>query len=864
MDDIQTRSSSSTPQPSPTWHSADAPALLELPSDRPRPPRPSFADARIPIRVDAELTAALERLSRRHGATLFMTVLAAWSLVLARLSGQDDLLVGAPNAGRGRDQIEPPTGLSVDTAALRIDLSGDPDIGQLLARVRTAVLDAQDLPLERVIDAARPPRQTDRSPLFQVVFAWLDAATALDLGAFDTGPLELPANTARFDLELQLAESDGALAGGLVYASALFDPDTIERHRDYLIAALRAMLADTAQPITQIELADARERDLLLNAWNATDAPYPEQSCFHQLFERHAQRTPHATALVHDRQRTGYAELNQAANRLAHYLIESGLRPDDRVALCAQRGPHAIVGLLAVLKAGGAYVPFDPAHSSARLNRMLADADPLLVLGDAVGRRALGELAGFTWLDLQADCAVWSHHSAADPQLPALRPQHLAYIIYTSGSTGTPKGVMVEHRNAVQFASSQIRRFGVDADSRIAQFASLSFDASIIDLGLSLCAGAALYLPTESERGNAGAYLAWMAEHGLSHSYMPPAFLQGRTELPEFARPPMFFVGGEAVDPGLIRGLNQRARVVHVYGPTETTVLATVWDPPADMDESARAPIGRPLANTRAYVLDPQRRPVPLGAPGELYIGGVGVTRGYLNQAELTAERFFADPFDPRPGARMYRSGDLVRYLGNGDLLFLGRNDQQVKLRGYRIELGEIQARLCEHPAVRQSVVVAREDEPGHPRLVAYLVARDDEDLVARLRTHLSAQLPDYMVPSAFVVLPRLPLNANGKIDRTALPAPADDAFARRRYLAPQNEIEALVAGLWQELLRLERVGRDDDFFELGGHSLLAMRLLGRLQSDYGVSLPPSTLFNHPQLSAFAEMVLIAALQTDA
>ncbi|MGO1072600.1 amino acid adenylation domain-containing protein [Lysobacter sp. CA199] len=864
---------------------AGAPALLELPSDRPRPPQQSFAGAMLPLRVDADLTAALERLGRRHGTTLFMTVLAAWSLVLARLSGQDDVVVGAPNAHRDRAEIEPLIGFFVNTAALRIDLSGAPDVADLLARVRGVVLgaqDHQDLPFERVVEIAQPPRRNDHTPLFQAMFAWQGPApAAFELGALTAEPMELPVGTAKFDLELQLGESADGLVGGLTYATALFDPGTIERHHDYLLAALRAMVADDAQPLAHIELLGQDERALLLETWNATDAAYPDHSCLHQLFEQQARLNPEATALfhdgglhdgrlhddeLHDGRRTSYAELNTKANRLAHYLIESGVRPDDRVALCAQRGPDAIVGLLAVLKAGGAYVPFDPAHSSERLNRILADADPLLVLGDAAGRRALGDLRGLTWLDLHADRAVWSRHAAVDPRVESLRPQHLAYIIYTSGSTGTPKGVMVEHRNAVQFASSQIARFGVDADSRIAQFASLSFDASIIDLGLSLGAGAALYLPGEAERADAGAYMAWIASNGITHSYLPPAFLQGQTDLPQFERKPTFLVGGETVSPALIRALGRHAKVVHVYGPTETTVLATAWDPPEDMGERDRAPIGRPLANTRAYLLDAQRRPVPLGAPGELYIGGAGVTRGYLNQAELTAERFFADPFDPRPGARMYRSGDLARYLGNGDLLFLGRNDHQVKLRGFRIELGEIDARLTEHPSIREAVTVAREDDPGHPRLVAYLVRSTDpmDDFAAVLRAHLSALLPDYMVPAAFVVLPELPVNASGKVDRKALPPPDGDAFAHRRYVPPHSEIEILVAGLWQDLLKLERVGRDDDFFELGGHSLLAMRLLGRLQSEFGVTVPPSMLFNHPRLSAFAEVVLIAAIQADA
>ncbi|MGH8083137.1 MAG: non-ribosomal peptide synthetase, partial [Lysobacter sp.] len=708
-----------------------APALLDLPTDRPRPPQQSFAGANRPLRLDAALTRALERLGQRHGATLFMTVMAAWAAVLARLSGQDDLVIGAPDAQRNRAEIEPLIGFFVNTVALRIDLSGDPDVAEMLARVRRACLgaqDHQDLPFERVVEIAQPPRRPDHTPLFQAMFAWQGEAPAqVELEGLRVEPVESAIDTVKFDLELQLGERDGVLAGELSYATALFDEATIERHCAYLLAMLRAMVADDTQAVTAIDLLSAEERTLLLDTWNRTDAEYPQRLGFHHLFEQHAQDTPQATALFHDGERLSYGELNARANALAHYLIESGVRPDDRVALCAQRGASAVVGLLAVLKAGGAYVPFDPAHSSTRLNRMLADADPRLVLGDAAGRQALGDLRGLTWLDLDADRAIWADRAQTDPQVPELGPQHLAYIIYTSGSTGTPKGVMVEHRNLVQFVGSQIGRFGITADSRIAQFASLSFDASLIDLGLSLGAGAASYLPAARDRDSAAAYMDWLARHRISHSYLPPAFLQGWTELPEFALRPMLLVGGEAVDPALLRALSERARVVHIYGPTETTVLATAWDPPTPMHAIERAPIGRPLANTRAYLLDRRRQPVPLGAPGELYIGGAGVTRGYLNRPDLSAERFFADPFAARADARMYRSGDLARYTNDGELLFLGRNDDQVKLRGYRIELGEIQARLSEHPRLREAVVVAREDTPGQPRLIAYFVVADDD-----------------------------------------------------------------------------------------------------------------------------------------
>ncbi|MEI2430264.1 amino acid adenylation domain-containing protein [Lysobacter yananisis] len=861
---------------------ADAPALLDLPTRQPRPPLQSFDGALLPLRIEPALAEALRRRARRHGTSLFALVLAAWALVLSRLSGQSEVVVGAPNAQRDWAGSEALIGFFVDTLALRIDLSGEPDADELIERARRSALDAQDhaLPFERVVEALNPPRRADRTPLFQAVLAWQGEdepvfelpgidAQVLELGLELGSELGLELGGAKFDLELQLGERAGAVVGGLRYATALFAPAAIERHRGYLLAALRALAEDAPGPVAGFELIGADERRQLLHDWNRTDADYPREACFHHLFERQAKRSPEAVALEHAGARWSYAALDAAANRLAHRLIAAGVGPDRRVALCAQRGADAIVAILAVFKAGGAYVPLDPAHASARFARVLADAAPVCALTDEEGRRALTAAGAHGDWPLFAldDPALVEGCADTAPQRADLGPQHLAYIVYTSGSTGDPKGVMVEHRQLVQFAHSQAERFGIGAHSRIAQFASLGFDASLIEIGLSLSRGAALCVPGDDERADAGAYLEWIARERIGLSYLPPAFLQGRDALPRFQTPPLFLVGGEAVPPTLLRMLQRGgARPVHVYGPTETTVLATAWEPPPHWSGDAPAPIGRPLANTRAYVLDAQRRPLPLGAPGELYLGGAGVARGYLGRAELDAERYFPDPFDPRPGARMYRSGDTVRYREDGELLFLGRDDGQVKLRGYRIELGEIQARLREHPAVREAAVLLREDEPGRPRLVAYVVAAADREhgeefFAAALRAHLAERLPDYMLPAAYVRLQALPLTAGGKLERRALPAPAGNAFARGDYAPPQGELETLLAQWWQELLAAERIGRDDDFFELGGHSLLAMRLLARLREELDVAVAPSLLFRRPRLAGFAEAVLAAALQ---
>jgi len=855
---------------------AGAPALLELPTRAARPPQQDFAGTMLPLRVEADLTEALRRRARSAGTSLFALVLAAWATVLSRLSGQDEVVIGAPSAQRGLAGSEDAVGFFVDTLALRIDLSGDPDIERLIERARRCALDAQDhaLPFERVVEALRPPRRADRTPLFQAVLAWQgEAAAAPAWPGVDAKTLELILPGAKFDLELQLGERDGALVGGLRYASALFDPAAIQRHCGYLLAALRAFADGADGPVAAIDLLDADERRLQLHDWNRTAADYPREACFHHLFERQARRTPQATALESAGATLSYAALDAAADRLAGRLIGAGVGPERRVALCAQRGFDAIVAILAVLKAGGAYVPLDPAHVRERSARVLADAAPVCLLADAEGRRALAA-AGLDahWPTLALDGAALdvaddAHgEGAAAPARAEVGPQHLAYIVYTSGSTGEPKGAMIEHRNLVQFAHSQAERFGIGAHSRIAQFASLSFDASLIEIGLSLSRGGALCIPGADERADAGAYLQWIARERIGLSYLPPAFLQGRDTLAPFATSPLLLVGGEAVPPGVLSALQRGgARPVHVYGPTETTVLATAWEPPPHWPGDAPAPIGRPLANTRAYVLDAQRRPLPLGAPGELYLGGAGVARGYLGRDALSAERFFADPFDPAPGARMYRSGDRVRYREDGELMFLGRDDGQVKLRGYRIELGEIEARLREHPDVREAVVALREDEPGRKRLVAYVVADlatgGSDGFAAALRAHLAARLPDYMLPAACVRLDALPLNANGKLDRRALPPPDGADFARRAYAPPHGELEILLAQWWQELLQTDAVGRDDDFFELGGHSLLAMRLLARLREELEVAVAPSLLFRRPRLAGFAEAVLAVALR---
>ncbi|MBR1212271.1 non-ribosomal peptide synthetase [Bradyrhizobium sp. JYMT SZCCT0180] len=836
---------------------AGAPALLELPTDRPRQPVRSLAGASVPIEIDAELARGIKQLSQSHRTTAFMTVLAAWAAVLSRLSGQSDVVIGTPTANRNRREIEGLVGFFVNMLALRVDLSGEPDVAELLSRVRGAALaaqDHQDLPFEQLVEIIQPPRRLDHAPVFQVVFAWQNnEAATFELPGLKAEITDTALSEIKFDLELNLGEADGRIVGALNYATALFDEATIERHRDYLLAVLRAMVADAEQVIDRIDVADVGERELVLKTWNQTATPYPSEYCIHELFAEQVRRSPDATALVREDIRLSYGELDARANQLAHYLIERGAGPDQPVAICLERSIAMVVSLLAVLKAGGAYLPLDPAYPAERLRQIVDDAKPKLLICDDAGRAALAGTA-CEIVDLEAAAPVVAGLAKSSPEVAGLTSRHLAYIIYTSGSTGTPKGVMVEHRGVVNLALAQRALFEVSARSRVVQFASFSFDASTWEIVMALCSGAELFLLGPREHRNAAELLDYLAHNGITHATLPPALLQGRTDLDRLASLQVLVLAGELPKAELIKGVPSGVAVFNGYGPTETTVCATTWLRPMGF-QGGVVPIGRPLPNTRIYLLDGFGAPVPLRAIGEIYVGGAGVARGYLNRADLTAERFVFDPSSGDAGARMYRTGDLGRYLPDGNIEFLGRNDHQVKIRGFRIELGEIEFHLNEHAGVADAVVLARQGRDGDPRLVAYVVpsAPDDDGggLAAALRSHLRACLPEYMVPSAFVRLKALPLTPNGKVDRKALPSPEDDAFVRRDYEAPQGEREETVAKVWTELLGVERIGRNDHFFELGGHSLLAVRMLERLQR-HSLSADVRTLFAKPVLADFA------------
>ncbi|EMI0372287.1 amino acid adenylation domain-containing protein [Serratia marcescens] len=834
-----------------------APALLTLPTDRPRPTVQSFSGGEVPIAIDAELTQALRQFSRQHGGTLFMTVLAAWSLVLARMAGQQELVIGTPEANRGRLETESLVGFFVSTLALRIDLRDDPDLPTLIARIRHTVLTAQenrDLPFEQVVELVNPPRHLGYTPLFQVMLAWQDGSVRdIPLPGLQAELAGLEYSAAKFDLTLDLADTGEGISGTLNFATALFDRATAERYGVYLVQALRAMTLNSPRSVSHIDLLPPAEREHLLHGWNRTERDYPLDQTLTALFEQQVRRTPDATALVSGTESLSYAQLNARANRLAHALIARGVGPDSRVAVCAERGLNMVTALFGILKAGGAYVPLDPAYPGERLQYILQDADPVLLLADAAGRAALGEPAT---PQLALEAALPETLSAENPA-PRAQASHLAYVIYTSGSTGKPKGAMNEHRGVVNRLVWMQEAYGLTAADTVLQKTPFGFDVSVWEFFWPLMVGARLVMAKPEGHKDPDYLSRAIEQYGVTTLHFVPSMLQSfladgqaATRCGQVVR---VMCSGEALPAALVAEFYRRlpqAELHNLYGPTEAAVDVTAWHCSREADRVS-VPIGRPIANTRIYLLDECGQPVPLGAVGELYIGGVQVARGYLNRPELTAERFLADPF--APGGRMYRTGDVARYLANGDIEYLGRNDQQVKIRGFRIECGEIEAALATHPAVREAVVDARA-VGDDKRLVAWVVPAADvaeETLAGALRQHVSAALPDYMVPSAWVVVAALPLSPNGKLDRRALPEP-QGAQSQAAYEAPQGEHETLLAAIWRELLNVERVGRHDNFFELGGHSLLAVKLMAQLRrAGWGANV--QTLFSTPTLSALAQ-----------
>ncbi len=820
---------------------AGAPALLTLPTDRPRPAQQDYAGSTVEVRLDERLTAGLKALSQRHGATLYMTLMTAWAALLARLCGQQELVIGSPVANRTRSEVEGLIGLFVNTLAVRIDTAGAPTTEALLARVKAQTLAAQahqDLPFEQVVEITRPLRSLAHSPVFQTLLTWQDSsAPTLALGDLALEGIVQDSHFAKFDLSLDLSEVQGTIIGALEYAVALFDESTVRRYAGYFTRLLQAMVDNDQAVLEQVPLVDERERQQLLFGFNATHVPYNLEQTLHGMFEAQVARTPEALAVKAGEQYLTYAELNARANQLAHHLLALGVQPDSRVAICVERGLDMVIGLYAILKAGAAYVPLDPAYPLERIAYMLQDSAPVVVLAQGATRALLGDVP---LVDL--DQPSWQHQPEDNPQVSALG----AYVIYTSGSTGQPKGVINDHRGVVNRLLWMQDEYGLGAHDRVLQKTPFSFDVSVWEFFWPLFTGAGLVMARPGGHKDP-AYLCELIEaEQISTLHFVPSMLDvflAHGDVSQAAGLVRVICSGEALPGSLVRRFKQQlpgSQLYNLYGPTEAAVDVTAWHC-AGAATPDNTPIGKPIANTRMYLLDGHLQPVPLGVVGELFIGGVQVARGYLNRPELTAERFLDDPFTE---GRLYRTGDVGRYLPDGTIEYLGRNDDQVKIRGLRIELGEIQARLTEFATVHEAAVVAREE-----RLVAYYTGARSE--IDTLRAHLLQHLPEFMVPALFVHLDALPLSPNGKLDRKALPAPGADARAARAYEAPLGATEITLAELWAELLKVEQVGRHDHFFELGGHSLLAVSLMGRLRR-LGWSADVKVLFAQPTLAALA------------
>ncbi|WP_122845130.1 non-ribosomal peptide synthetase, partial [Pseudomonas viridiflava] len=841
------------------WHQAlsGAPALLTLPTDRPRPARQDYSGASVAVRLDPRLCDDLKTFCQLHAVTPFMLFMGAWAVLLARLSGQSEVVIGMPVANRRRSEVEELIGLFVNTLAVRIDTSGEPDVSTLLARIKSQVIQAQehqDLPFEQVVERLRPPRSLAHSPLFQASLAWDGSqGLGLQLGDLHLQPLSEQPTFAKFDLTLSMGETDEGFGGVVDYATALFDESTVARYVGYLEQLLWTMVGNAHAVPARAGLLGPQERRRLLVEFNASEQDFQLDQPLQVLFEAQVARTPDAVALESAGVCLSYRQLNEAANRLAHHLIGQGVQTESRVAVCLQRGPQLVVGLLAVLKAGGAYVPLDPGYPMDRLAYMLGDSEAVALLVDSTTQ---ARFADRPLPQVNLDSCTWNAQSPESPVVQGLRAGHLAYVIYTSGSTGAPKGVMVEHRglcNLVQWSSQLCPPV---PNGALLHKTPVSFDASVWELFWPLCAGMRLVLARPDGQRDPAYLVQEIQDREVSVVQFVPALLQQFVDLDESARcvslTDIVCGGGEltAAMAAQVRLRLPQVRLHNVYGPTEATVDCSVWtlEPHEPVPESA-LPIGRAISNTRLYVLDDYDQPVPQGVVGQLHIGGAGVTRGYLNLPDMQAERFIDSPFVP--GDRLYRSGDLVRQRTDGQLEFLGRNDFQVKLHGLRIELGEIEARLSAHPALREVAVLLHGE-----RLVAWFSCREGHSApgIEALRAHVMAQLPDYMVPTAYVALSALPLSLNGKLDRAALPEPDASAVLSRHYEAPLCETEALLAELWAELLNVARVGRQDHFFELGGHSLLAVTLIARMRK-LGMSADIRVLFAQPTLAALASAV---------
>jgi surfactin family lipopeptide synthetase A len=826
-----------------------------LPVDRTQKRALTFRGSMYPFRLSKSLTAKLGAFCRTEDVSLFHVLFAAFAALLYRYSGEEVIPIGSITAGRDRPETEALLGYFLNTVVFPCDVSGNPSFRTLVQRFRNLTIDVLEhdrLPFEHLVKELKVRRNPGRNPLFQAMFSLDPPLPEID-PAWRLTQMDVDTGASKYDLYLELGERRAEVLARFHYSTDLFGSAMIAALANHWQRLLEGAIDGPEQTLSQLPVLTAEENNQIVTEWNRTDGSYP-QACIHELFELQVDRSPDAVAVVFEDSQLCYGELNERANQLAWYLRQQGVGRDVPVGICVDRGLEMVVGLLGILKAGGAYVPLDPRLPQGRLTFMLSDVNPPVVLTQ---QRWQDKFPGARKVLLDRDGERIARESTANPGKGG-DPHTLAYVMYTSGSTGRPKGVPIEHRSVVNFLCSMQRDPGLSEEDVLLAVTTLSFDIAGLEIYLPLISGARLVVAGLETAVDGARLLELLLENKATILQATPvtwrllieAGWQGSGDF-------KILCGGEALSPELAVELVKRSGSVwNMYGPTETTIWSSLRR--VTGQEENGIPIGRPIANTQIYILDSHLNPVPANIVGEIYIGGDGVARGYLNRAELTAERFVANPLTPSPSARLYKTGDLGRFRSDGNIEYLGRVDDQVKIRGVRIELGEIEAALVGHSGVREAVVAALEDVTGEKRLVAYYTASDPNGptIEAReLRAHLSSQLPDYMVPAAYVRMYRMPLTANGKLDSKALPMPEGDAHAVRGYEAPKGEIEQRLVEIWADVLKVERVGREDNFFELGGHSLLAMRVMARVRHTFDLELPVRCLFDEPTIAALADEV---------
>ena len=847
--------------------------ILELPTDRGRVAVQSFRGAKHSLLLPNHLVASLKALSLKENVTLFMTLLAAFQILLYRYTSEKDIIVGTPIAGRNSTKTEILIGVLINTLVLRNKLNSNLTFTELLAQVREVALGAyanQDVPFDKLVEELQPERNLSHNPLFQVLFQLRNLPEEkIEVQGLKFESYHLETGIALLDLALEIEEKLEGLVCVFKYNTDLFDAFSIERIAIHFQTLLEGIVENPQQQISQLPLLSESEKHQLLIEWNDTASDYPQNKCIHQLFEEQVEKTPDAIAVVFENQQLTYQQLNQKANQLARYLQNLGVKPEVLVGICVERSMEMVVGLLGILKAGGAYVPLDPAYPPQRLAYIIEDAQVSMLLTQSKWTSQLPEnQARIVYLD-----SDWQKIALCNRQNPNLinTGKNLAYVIYTSGSTGKPKGVTITHHSLSIFTRSVISEYQIANSDRVLQFASINFDAAVEEIYPCLCVGGTLVLRSEEMLADARTFFQTCQDLQLTVLDLPTAYWHqlisqlANTDLyiPESLR--LVVIGGEKLLLESVRiwqqyvkqfCKHQKLQLINTYGPTETTVSATLYK--IGLSNSSKLdeiPIGHPLSHVKTYILDQHLQPVPIGVVGELHIGGESLAKEYLNRGELTREKFIPNPFSNSTSERLYKTGDLARYLPDGNILFIGRIDNQVKMRGFRIELGEIESILNTHPQVNQAVVIDREDIPGNKRLVAYVVT-SHEFTTKQLREFLRSKLPEYMVPSAFVTLDKLPLTPNGKVDRKALPAPDSSSIQlENNFVPPSNSTEETLATIWADILGIEKVGIHDNFFELGGHSLLATQVISRTRQAFSMEISLKSLFEKPTILGLSDSI---------